>query len=205
MESNNTETPATASQEAKSWMQRSKVWLILIVALVLSNVGTFFYQNYQQGKLKDAHQEALKAQADKADLLMTYRIGKNATELGLAIQNTVQAEMVRGNKEILDQYMIGMVQNTEVELVSVVDSVGMVYLSTNKKFEGKHILDVLPRVPSRVETPQVFDTNAGETLYASPIMAKDHRIGTLVLTYKTDMKTETMLQEIKDQAAVKEE
>ena len=206
MASDNTSSSSTpTATEAKSWLQRSRVWLILVIALVLSNVGTFLYQNYQQNKLKETHAEQLAAQAGKAEALVNYRVGINAGDMGHALLQTVQSEMVRNNKELLDRFLISTVQETEVELVAIVDSIGMVYLSTNKKFENKFILDVLPGVPKQVDEPQIIETKARETIFASPIMAPDHRKGTLVMTLKADAKTEATLKEIHDLAGEKEQ
>lgn len=204
MATNSAQSPPPASDQAKSWFQRSKVWLFLVLALVISNVGTFLYQNYQQGKLKEAHVENMKKMAGKAEALVEYRTTQNADDMGLALTYAIQAEMIRNNKGELDLFMNQMVQETEVQLVTVVDSIGMVYLSTNKKFENKHVLEVLPGIPPKVEEPILFESKMNEALYASPIMALDHRIGTLVMTYHIDQETEAMLRGIQEYALQEE-
>ncbi len=188
--------PPTVGQEATGWFARNRAALILVVILAAGNIGTWLYQNHKQGKQKETYEEALVERGQEMAELVAYRNEQQLNAVGKALGNSVRAEMIRGNKEQLNQFLIEMVQQTEVELVMVVDSVGNVYLSTDKKYENQFILDVIPTVPRVVDKPMVVEASAKEALYAAPINSLNHQIATMVVTYAVSRRTNETLQRV---------
>lgn len=201
MEAKNATTPPPAKEEVKGFFAKNRVWIILLLALAVGNAGTYLYQRHQLSEQKEAFDAAMVTKANQAEELTVYRAKRSAEEMTTAFVNTIRGEMLRGNKELLNLYMIDLVQTTGASLVTVVDSVGMVYLSTDKKFENQFILDVLPVMPPRVDKAQTLKAGLDEVITVTPVMADDYRLGTAVMTYKADKKTIELLEQI--QAAPK--
>lgn len=189
--------PPTVGQEAKGWFGRHRVTIILTVVLVLGNLGTYLYQNHKQQKQRDAYAEELQSRGQEMAALVELRNAQQVQALGKALANSVRAEMIRGNKEQLNQFLIEMVQQSEVQTVMVVDSVGIVYLSTDKQYENKFILDVIPTVPRVVSEPIVVEVSEQDALYAAPINALNHQIATMVMQYTVGRKTQEVLKKVK--------
>lgn len=192
-ESNN--LPPTADQQAKGFFAKNKVTFILLLVLALSNAGIYFFQNSKLNQLKTSIEEKQQEKVAQVNGLLTYRTETSTQALGKAITFATGPEMASNDKQRLNLFFIDMVQNTEAELISVVDSIGMIYLSTDKNYEGKSVLDVLPALPGRIDQPTVQKINEDEFLYAAPV-TYGRRVGTCVMSFKTDPKTHKLVEEI---------
>lgn len=188
----NSNLPPTANQEAKGFLAKNKVTLILILVLALSNTGIYLYQQSKQSKLEDDYQERMEKQTTEVNALVSSQAKSHASCLGRAMAFACGAEMSMGDKQRLNLFFIDMVQKTEADLISIVDTLGMVYISTDKNYENQSILDVVPALPPRIDELTVQQVNSFEFLVASPIEF-GRRVGTLVLEYKTDSKTRQKL------------
>ncbi len=188
-------TNQTASQEAKGFLAKNKVTLILLLVIALSNTGIYLYQQNKISKIETESSEKIDAQAIKAREMVSYRAKTAAECTGRAIAFACGAEMATGDKQRLNLFFINMVQNTEAELISIVDTLGMVYISTDKNYENQSILDVVPALPPVINEPTTQQVNEYEFLFAAPIEF-GRRLGTLVLDYKTNKKTQEYLDEI---------
>lgn len=197
MATESTNHPPTANQEAKGFFAKNKVTLILLLVIALSNVGIYLYQNNKISGLKSDFEEKYQAQVDKVNNLIEYRTEATSGSLGKAVTFACGAEMASGDKQRLNLFFIDMVQKTEASLISIVDTLGMIYLSTDKNYENQSVLDVVPSLPGRIDEPTLQKVSGNEFLYAAPI-EYGRRMGTLVLDYKTDGKTKKMLDEIAD-------
>lgn len=197
MAQENTNLPPTADQEAKGFIAKNKVTIILLLVIALSNTGIYLYQNSKISGLKDGFAEKYQTQVDKVNKLMEYRAESSAAYLGGAVAFACGPEMATGDKQRLNLFFIDMVQKTDVELISIVDTLGYVYLSTDKNYETKSILEVVPTLPGRIDDATLQKVSSEEFLYAAPI-EYGRRMGTLVLDYKTDAKTRKMVEEIAD-------
>ena len=187
--------PPTANEEAKGFLAKNKVTLILILVIALSNVGIYLYQQNKISKVESDYAERFDQQVQKVNAMVEYR-AENATNcIGRALAFACGAEMASGDKQRLNLFFIDMVQKTEADLISIVDTLGMVHISTDKNYENQSILDVVPTLPPRIDAPTVQKVNAYEYLFAAPI-EYGRRMGTLVMDYKTDSKTHDLLDEI---------
>jgi|GEM_PF-3913836 len=191
----NNNHPPTADQQAKGFFAKHKVTLILLLVLALSNAGIYFYQNSKQDQLKSSMEEHHKAQMEKIEGLMAYHSETFSKSVGQAVTFACGPEVASDDKQRLNLFFIDMVQKTEADLISVVDSVGMIYLSTDKNYEGKSILEVVPALPPRIDAPTWQKVNNKESLYASPIIF-DRRLGTCVMSFKTGLQVDKMLDDI---------
>lgn len=186
IDTNSTTTPPAAKEEVQGFFAKNRVWIILIIALVVGNIGTFFYQDYRKDQMKKDFSEAFVEEGKLAEEMVVYRNKRAAEEMTQSLVSSIRGEMLRGNKEQLNLSLIGLVQSTGADLVTIVDTLGIVYLSTDKKFENQSILDVLPVVPRRVDKAETIKSDLEEAITVTPVMADDHRIGTLILSYRPD-------------------
>ncbi len=195
MAQESTNLPPTANQEAKGFLAKNKVTLILLLVIAVSNVGIYLYQNNKISGLKSDFEVNYQSQVDKVNKLVETRAEGAAGCLGRALTFACAAELASGDKQRLNLFFIDMVQNTEASLISIVDTLGFIYLSTDKNYENQTVLDVLPSLPGRIDEPTLQRVKNNEFLYAAPIVY-GRRLGTLVLDYQTDGKTRKMLEEI---------
>ncbi|MEM7035543.1 MAG: hypothetical protein AAF570_01115, partial [Bacteroidota bacterium] len=170
-------TSATNSSKSPGFIQKNKVALILAGLLVISNLGIYFYQKYQRGKLIDAYAEDLVTRGTQARNFVEVSLLQQTEELMRTIVWGVRGEMMRGNKELIDRYLIKLGQETQVDLVMIEDSARKIILSTDKKYENQDVREILPAVPTQVEKPRVLSASMTETIAASPIMGDDVRLG----------------------------
>lgn len=195
MAQESTNLPPTANQKSKGFFAKNRVTLILLLVIAVSNASIYLYQNNKISDLRLDFEKNYQSQVAKVDNLVEKRVESATVCLGRALSFACAAELASGNKQRLNLFFIDMVQNTEASLISIVDTMGYVYLSTDKDYENQSILDVVPSLPGRVNEPTLLKVNAKEFLYAAPIKY-GRRIGTLVLDYKLDNKSRKMLDEI---------
>jgi len=97
----------------------------------------------------------------------------------------VRGELTRGNNEQVDVYFKQLVQNDRIEEISFIDSVGVVMISTNKKYEGKTInADFVSTMLKADEITIVNKMN--KRIIGAPVLSIDRKIGTLILIYRSE-------------------
>lgn len=96
----------------------------------------------------------------------------------------VRSELVRENYEQVGQYFNQFVKAPQVETVTLIRPDGTVWLSSDKKSEGK---DFVGPVPVKIGGGDAMTVDASDTEIveiAAPVMSLDSRLGTLVVRYR---------------------
>lgn len=189
-------TTETKNSKIKVWARKNAAPLILTFLLIVSNAGIYFYQQNLRKQDRKEFQEVVQTVATDSEELLQHRVQSMAETVSRALTNGIKAEMIRGNFEQLNTFLVEMVQKTELDLVTITDTIGIVSISTDKKYEGRRVKDVLPGIDLKVERPMVLMAQIGGAKMVGPIMADDHRLGTLYVTFKTDRESILMLDKI---------
>jgi hypothetical protein len=193
----NTETPG-ANQEVKSWFQKNKLYLFFAAVLLVSNLGLYLFKSYQIGHLKDQFNTTLAAKGESALQLAQHSNERVAEALTKPLVWGVKNEMMRGNKELLDNFLTSVVQDSDLELIVIVDMQGIIYLATDKKYEGKFVLDVLPAIPQRPLKAEVIGGTPNEAAAVSPILGETEQLGFIYYTTVATDKTRELVKAIKE-------
>ena len=154
-----------------------KHWRLLGIFLLLAIIaGLFFWKQI-------AVEQTRKEVTQKADNIITKQ---NTTFLQLAVTPlvwAVRSEMIRGNFDQINQYMISFVREPNVNEVVLVKPDGVVLLATNKSLEGTRATDSFPEAALQVETTMVTPLQNRGLMAASPIMGLNKKLGVLIIVY----------------------
>jgi uncharacterized protein (UPF0333 family) len=189
-------TVEAENSKPKGWARKNAALLVLIFVLVVSNLANYFYHQNQRKVDRKEFQEVVHKVADDSEDLLQHRVKTMAETVSSALTNGIKAEMIRGNYEQLNTFLVDMVQKTELDLVAIADTIGIIIISTDKKYEGQRVKEVLPSIDLKVERPMILVAEVGGVKLTGPIMAADHRLGTLYITFKTDRETIAILDNI---------
>ncbi|HHG83163.1 MAG TPA: hypothetical protein ENJ82_00310, partial [Bacteroidetes bacterium] len=144
METTNTGDNASTPNQKPGWFAKNRIWLFIAVLFAITNSGIYFYQKYLQDSQKEEFAELLDNKGKLGSELVALKNAEAVQILSKTLVWGVRAEMMRGNKELIDQFLIEMVQQTDADLVIIEDSNGVIYLSTDKKYENQRVTDILP-------------------------------------------------------------
>lgn len=186
----------TNEAQPQTWFRKNLIWILLLAGLVVGNLATYFVQKARGNAIRVEMTHQMEDLASSSDALMRHQNAEHIKAAGKALTYVARAEMQRGNKEQLDLFLVDMVQQTEIEMVSIIDSAGKVFLSTNKKYQGKYVSEVLPSIPPVVNRPQVLENTTRKATFASPVMANDRRIGFLIMEIAANNRTQKLLDAI---------
>ncbi|MEM0997264.1 MAG: hypothetical protein AAGN35_09305 [Bacteroidota bacterium] len=192
----NTTGRSTKKQDQTGWFARNRIWLVVILLFALSNSGIFFYQRIQNQRQAEKFAEILVEKGEKGSDLVSIKHLEAVQILMKTLVWGVRGEMIRGNKELIDRFLINLVQETLLDLVIIEDPNHIIYLSTDKKYENQAVAQILPAVPISIDAPRVLKSEPDEVVAAAPIMGDEEQIGALFLVYKTDRATEKLVEDI---------
>lgn len=152
-------------------------WRLLgILLLIIAIAGLFLWKQI-------AVEQTRKEVTQKAENLIAKQ---NAALLQLAATPlvwAVRSEMIRGNYDQINQYMISFVRQPNVKEVVLVKPDGMVVLATNKSLEGTPAADSFPEAALQVEATVVTPLEKRGLMAASPIMGLNKKLGVLIIVY----------------------
>ena len=188
---------SSSGKAGPSFFEKNKIWFIVGALFVVTNAGIFFYQKWQYNKLAERYKQELVLKGQMSRKFVNEQNKVLGTALARTVVWGIRGEMMRGNIELIDQYLIGLVQETGLDLIAVEDSSGKIILSTDKKYENQQISAILPAVPSNVTEPMFVKSDPEEIIMVSPIMAADRRLGTFFMKYKPGERTAEFLQKIR--------
>ena len=174
------------NQKTKGHFRKNWAFYSLL-AIMLISIGTLWmtkrYSMKKQSKKFDTEKSIILEKAQK-------NLTDNSVEHLRLMMKTfvwaVRGEMTRGNQEQVDQYFKQLVKVEKIEEIILVDKEGKIILSTNKKNEGNKLGEPYPDDILTVEETAIVE-NEGKHIAAAPVMSIDSRIGTLILTYKSDL------------------
>jgi hypothetical protein len=192
-----TETP-NANLEVKSWFQKNKIYLIFGGILLLTNLGTYWFKSYQMGQLRDKVNMENTQKGEYGLQLAQHSNERVAEALIKPLVWAVKNEMIRGNKEMLDNFLTSVVQNSDLDMIVIVDMTGTIYLSTDKKYEGKSVMEVLPTIPQRPLQAETFGATPLEAAAVSPILGDTEQLGFIYFTTTAPAKTNELVKLIRE-------
>lgn len=194
------ETPVSNPSSAPGFVQKNKVWFIVIGLFILSNGGVYFYQRFQQNRLLKFCREELDKKTKTAEAMALQRSEEMATTLCRTLVWGIRGEMERGNKELIDLFMNKMVQETGLDLVIIQNVQDSIYLSTDKKYENHKV----PYIQGVISQQQVLKSDQEETVVAAPIMGMEARLGTCLIVYKAPKEARDFLDRIRQDSLPRE-
>lgn len=150
-------------------------WIIIIVLIVVG-AGLYFYQSYQLSHLK----KDLTAQADSA------LVNQNQTMLKMSAKPLVWAirsEMLRNNLDEINVFNTDLVKEENVVEVTLLNGVGNIINSTDKKLEGTMASEEYMRF-LKTDSVQVFSLSDSTSRLVAPVMGYQSKLGVVILSYK---------------------
>lgn len=94
---------------------------------------------------------------------------------------TVRGEMLRGNHDQINQYLVLFVREPNMKEVLVARADGRIVAATDKKREGMLVTDLFPPEMQKVDTITVTGRPDGTYLVAAPILGLSDKLGVLIL------------------------
>jgi uncharacterized protein (UPF0333 family) len=200
MDTSTSNTSYSPNPEAKGWFAKNRIWLIVILLFAASNAGIYFYQQFKNNKqakeMRAKFDEKVKSNTESVNTLAALKNLEIVQILTKTLVWGVRGEVIRGNKELIDRFLIEMAQETNVDLVILEGIDGVIYLSTDKKYENQKVADILPSVPISIESRKILKNEADELIVAAPIMGEETKLGVLFLVYKPDAATNKIIQDV---------
>ncbi len=184
---------SSTAPDKPNFFQKNKVWLVIVLLLILSNLGVYFYQRMQQDKLVAMCRVQLDDKYKQGEAMTLQRSVEIATDLCRTMVFGIRGEMERANKGQIELFINNMVQESGLDLVVIQDANDSIYLSTDKKYENQQ----LPYIEGLVTKEQVLRSDLNEVVVVSPIMGTEKRLGTLLILYKAQQPTQESLQKLR--------
>ncbi|HEX7366429.1 MAG TPA: hypothetical protein VF273_04995 [Pelobium sp.] len=150
-------------------------WIIILVLLVMG-VGVYFFKDYQLNHLK----KDLSAQADTALLNQNNAMLKMSAK---PLVWAVRSEMLRNNLDEINVFNTDLVKEKNVMEVTLLNAVGKIINSTDKKLEGtmaqEPYLNYL-----KTDSVKVFALTDSTSRLVAPVMGYQSKLGVLILNYR---------------------
>ena len=194
------ETPTTTSPNAEvnSWFAKNKLYLIFAGLFIISNLGIYFYQKYQQSKLRDQFNQEMVHKADLATQFAQHSNERLADALVKPLVWGIRGEMMRGNTELVNHFLTTVVQSTDIKLIAVVDMTGTVMISTDKQYEGKPVTEVLPTMPKETLKAGVQSASPEKMVATAPILGETEQLGVLYFEGVAGQKGTELLKALRE-------
>lgn len=151
-------------------------WIIILILIVVG-AGLYFYQSYQLNRVK----KDLTAQAD------SILVNQNNTMLAMSAKPLIWAmrtEMLRNNLDEINVFNTDLVKEKNVMEVTLLDAVGRIINSTDKKLEGTMAKDDYLSY-LKTDSVQVLTLSDSTSRLIAPVMGYQSKLGVVVLNYKT--------------------
>lgn len=154
-----------------------KQWrLILILLLVVAVAGMYAWKQLAvENTRKELTQRAGQIIADQNRAWLEL--------LSVPLVWAVRSEMIRGNYDQINQYMINFVRQPNVNDVVLVKPDGVIMLATNKRLEGTPVADSFPALVMQVDKTTVSPLEQRGLMSASPIMGINQKLGVIIFVY----------------------
>ena len=127
-----------------------------------------------------AAQAAFMAQAREA---LARHSEANHVLFGNALAWAVRGEMIRNNRDQIDQYFTELVRNERIRLVLLADVNGKILLASNRKLQEGTFADVFPAALLQEPQVTVQEGEGNEKRLVLPIQGLTARLGTVVVVY----------------------
>lgn len=150
-------------------------WIIILILLVVG-LGIYFYKDYQLNHLK----KDLSAQADSA------LVSQNNAMLKLSAKPliwAIRSEMLRNNLDEINVFNTDLVKEKNVMEVTLLNAVGKIINSTDKKLEGTMAQELYLNY-LKTDTVQVFNLSDSTSRLIAPVMGYQSKLGVVILNYR---------------------
>lgn len=150
--------------------------VLLIIVLLIAIGGMYLWKNIAVSNTR----KEVTAQAARV-------IAERNTELlrlvSVPLVWAVRGEMMRGNYDQINQYLINFVREPHVQDVILAKADGVILLATNKRLEGEPVTDSFPASVLQVEKTTVNSLEGKGLVSASPVMGLNRKLGVLIVVY----------------------
>ncbi|WP_017258747.1 hypothetical protein [Pedobacter arcticus] len=150
-------------------------WIIILILLVVG-VGTYFYQQYRLGQVK----KYLIIEADSA------LVNQNRAMLKMSAKPlvwAVRSEMLRNNLDEINVFNTDLVKEKNVMEVTLLNAVGKIINSTDKKLEGTMAQDVYMSY-LKTDSVEVLTLSDSTARLVAPVMGYQSKLGVIILNYR---------------------
>ena len=152
-------------------------WHVLLIIILLVALGGMYL--WKNNAVNSAREEVT-AQAARV-------IAERNTEflrlVSVPLVWAVRGEMMRGNYDQINQYLINFVREPHVQDVILAKADGVILLATNKRLEGTPVTDSFPASVLQVEKATVSSLEGRGLMSASPVMGLNRKLGVLIVVY----------------------
>jgi len=151
-------------------------WILILVLFVIG-LTVYFYKDYQLNRLR----KDLTAQADTALAVQNkMMLAMSAKPLIWAIRS----EMLRNNLDEINVFNTDLVKEKNVMEITVLNAVGKIINSTDKKLEGAMATENYMQYLS-ADSVKVFNLSDSTSRLVAPVMGYQSKLGVVILNYKT--------------------
>ena len=158
-------------------------WHVLLIILLLITLGAMYLW---KNNAVNSTREEVKAQAAR---VIAERNAELLRLVSVPLVWAVRGEMMRGNYDQINQYLINFVREPHVQDVILAKTDGVILLATNKRLEGKPVTDSLPASVLQVEKTTVSSLEGRGLMSASPVMGLNRKLGVLIVVYAAPKST----------------
>jgi len=158
-------------------------WHVLLIIVLLIALGALYLW---KNNAVNSTREEVKAQAAR---VIAERNAELLRLVSVPLVWAVRGEMMRGNYDQINQYLINFVREPHVQDVILAKTDGMILLATNKRLEGKPVTDSLPASVLQVEKTTVSSLEGRGLMSASPVMGLNRKLGVLIVVYAAPKST----------------
>lgn len=149
-------------------------WIIIIILIVVG-AGFYFYQTYQLNHVK----KDLTAQADSALLHQNQAMLKMSAK---PLVWAIRSEMLRNNLDEINVFNTDLVKEKNVTEVTLINGVGKIINSTDKKLEGTMANDAYMQY-LKTDSVQVLTLSDSTARLVAPVMGYQSKLGVVILNY----------------------
>ncbi len=153
-------------------------WIITISLLIIG--GLLLWKNISEKRLVKNYAEKEQSIIEKANLQLKANRSQTMDLVHMTLVWAIRSEMLRGNMEAVDQYIIQFVKEKDIEQVLLADPSGKILLSSDKKLEGKTFSNFYPSIILDANKSMVVDRDSTSIYVFGPVMGLSKKLGTLL-------------------------
>ena len=160
-----------------------KTYVFTVVFFVLMIIGLFIWKNISLQNMEKKMEEQHSQMAEKSQRILSSRTTELLRLANIPFVWAVRKEMINGNYDQINEYLIRIIKEPNITQVLVVKSDGTIILATDKKLEGQLFSSVFPKEHIREDEITLYD-NESTVRIVAPIMGLNSRLGWLIMIYK---------------------
>lgn len=163
-----------------------KFYLYLILILILAIAGVYIWKSFEIRGLEKKMDEQKVTLTKKSQNILDSKSKELLESIVLTLSWAVQKEMVIENFELINKYLIELVKKPGMKLIFLSTPEGKIVVSTDKSFEGKDAILIIPQELMNIDSIRVDEDINENIRVVSPIFNLNQKIGVLVLLYSKE-------------------